>query len=128
VANRVKKHSGSPEALVCSFCQRNQESVGKLIASPGDPRTYICDECIATCNAILEDDQAAASKAHPPMKNPNECEHMWQGDFLWVAVSLENPANQKSDQPVEYVPLERCIHCGLLRLTDGSHETPDPAS
>jgi ATP-dependent Clp protease ATP-binding subunit ClpX len=32
--------------------------VGKLISSPSDyPRAYICDECIAVCNSILEDDR-----------------------------------------------------------------------
>ncbi len=30
----------------------------KLISSPNDyPRAYICDECIAVCNSILEDDR-----------------------------------------------------------------------
>jgi len=29
-----------------------------LISSPSDyPRAYICDECIAVCHAILEDDR-----------------------------------------------------------------------
>jgi ATP-dependent Clp protease ATP-binding subunit ClpX len=49
----------SEEILRCSFCQKSQDSVGKLISSPGDhPRAYICDECIAICNTILEEDQA----------------------------------------------------------------------
>ena len=42
----------------CSFCQRSEDVVGKLISSPIEyPRSYICDECIAVCNSILEDDQ-----------------------------------------------------------------------
>jgi ATP-dependent Clp protease ATP-binding subunit ClpX len=49
----------SEEILRCSFCQKTQEAVGKLISSPGDhPRAYICDECVAICNTILEEDQA----------------------------------------------------------------------
>jgi ATP-dependent Clp protease ATP-binding subunit ClpX len=49
----------SDEILRCSFCQKTQDSVGKLISSPGDqPRAYICDECVAICNTILEEDQA----------------------------------------------------------------------
>ncbi len=49
----------SEEILRCSFCQKTQDSVGKLISSPGDhPRAYICDECVAICNTILEEDQA----------------------------------------------------------------------
>jgi ATP-dependent Clp protease ATP-binding subunit ClpX len=32
--------------------------VGKLISTPGDyPKAYICDECVAVCNSILEDDK-----------------------------------------------------------------------
>ena len=49
----------SEEILRCSFCQKTQDAVGKLISSPGDhPRAYICDECVAICNTILEEDQA----------------------------------------------------------------------
>lgn len=51
------KRSGSDETLRCSFCHKTQDVVGKLISSPSDyPRAYICDECIAVCNSILEDD------------------------------------------------------------------------
>jgi len=53
------KRAGSDEALRCSFCHKSQDVVGKLISSPSDyPRAYICDECIAVCNSILEDDKA----------------------------------------------------------------------
>jgi ATP-dependent protease Clp ATPase subunit len=43
----------------CSFCLKSQDSVQKLISSPSnDPRrTYICDECVAVCASILEDDR-----------------------------------------------------------------------
>ena len=52
------KRSGSDETLRCSFCHKSQDVVGKLISSPSDyPRAYICDECIAVCNSILEDDR-----------------------------------------------------------------------
>ena len=52
------KRSSSDEALRCSFCHKSQDVVGKLISSPSDyPRAYICDECIAVCNSILEDDR-----------------------------------------------------------------------
>jgi len=52
------KRAGSEDALRCSFCHKSQDVVGKLISSPNDyPRAYICDECIAVCNSILEDDR-----------------------------------------------------------------------
>jgi ATP-dependent protease Clp ATPase subunit len=37
--------------LACSFCGKNQHQVVKLIAGPG---VYICDQCIALCNEIIE--------------------------------------------------------------------------
>ncbi|MBI3896199.1 MAG: ATP-dependent Clp protease ATP-binding subunit ClpX [Acidobacteria bacterium] len=44
--------------LRCSFCHKTQDSVGKLISSPSDyPRAYICDECVAVCNSILEEER-----------------------------------------------------------------------
>ena len=58
---RVKR-AGSDETLRCSFCHKTQDSVGKLISSPSDyPRAYICDECVAVCNSILEEDRTPAT-------------------------------------------------------------------
>jgi len=67
----VKPRSGSEDTLRCSFCHKSQDAVAKLISSPSDyPRAYICDECVAVCNSILEDDRtdthAAAAPDHLP--------------------------------------------------------------
>jgi ATP-dependent Clp protease ATP-binding subunit ClpX len=60
------KRTGSDEPLRCSFCHKSQDVVGKLISSPSDyPRAYICDECIAVCNSILEDDRHDSPYAAP---------------------------------------------------------------
>src|SRR5215813_4506894 len=60
------KRSGSDDTLRCSFCHKSQDVVGKLISSPSDyPRAYICDECIAVCNSILEDDRQEHSYGTP---------------------------------------------------------------
>ena len=60
------KRSGSDETLRCSFCHKSQDVVGKLISSPSDyPRAYICDECIAVCNSILEDDRTEPASTTP---------------------------------------------------------------
>jgi ATP-dependent Clp protease ATP-binding subunit ClpX len=49
--------------------------VAKLISSPSDyPRAYICDECVAVCNSILEDDRAEASPAAAPNHLPKPLE------------------------------------------------------
>jgi ATP-dependent Clp protease ATP-binding subunit ClpX len=56
----MKTRVGPEEALRCSFCHKSQDAVAKLISSPSDyPRAYICDECVAVCNSILEDDRGA---------------------------------------------------------------------
>lgn len=48
--------------LSCSFCRKSQDSVAKLMSNPGDyPRAYICNECIAVCASILEDDRYPAA-------------------------------------------------------------------
>ena len=53
----MKTRTGPEEALRCSFCHKSQDAVAKVISSPSDyPRAYICDECVAVCNSILEDD------------------------------------------------------------------------
>ncbi|MBI3679219.1 MAG: ATP-dependent Clp protease ATP-binding subunit ClpX [Acidobacteria bacterium] len=60
------KRSTSDDTLRCSFCHKSQDVVGKLISSPSDyPRAYICDECIAVCNSILEDDRQDHSYGTP---------------------------------------------------------------
>ncbi len=52
------KRPGTEDLLQCSFCQKPQDAVAKLISSPGDhARAYICDECVAVCNSILEEDR-----------------------------------------------------------------------
>jgi ATP-dependent Clp protease ATP-binding subunit ClpX len=67
----MKTTRGAEESLRCSFCHKSQDAVAKLISSPSDyPRAYICDECVAVCNSILEDDkgdaQSGAAPAHLP--------------------------------------------------------------
>lgn len=60
------KRAGSDDSLRCSFCHKSQDVVGKLISSPSDyPRAYICDECIAVCNSIIEDDRHDQSYGTP---------------------------------------------------------------
>jgi ATP-dependent Clp protease ATP-binding subunit ClpX len=57
--------------LRCSFCHKSQDAVAKLISSPSDyPRAYICDECVAVCNSILEDDRSEAQTTASPNHLP----------------------------------------------------------
>ena len=49
MANR----SDDRKQLRCSFCNKTQDQVRKLIAGPG---AYICDECIEICSEIIEEE------------------------------------------------------------------------
>jgi ATP-dependent Clp protease ATP-binding subunit ClpX len=45
----------------CSFCHRDHEAVGRLIAGPD--QVYICDECVELCVEILEEEKQKENKA-----------------------------------------------------------------
>ena len=64
------KRPGNEDIPRCSFCNKPQDAVRRLIASPGDqPRTYICNDCIGVCNSIIEQDhteQVAAAQVKLP--------------------------------------------------------------
>ena len=67
----MKTPRGTDESLRCSFCHKSQDAVAKLISSPSDyPRAYICDECVAVCNSILEDDRTEAAPGAAPQHLP----------------------------------------------------------
>src|SRR4029078_3742305 len=46
------KKAGETEVLRCSFCNKDQNDVRKLIAGP---TVFICDECVEVCNDIIAD-------------------------------------------------------------------------
>src|SRR5438105_15517044 len=47
------KKAGETEVLRCSFCNKDQNDVRKLIAGP---TVISCDECVEVCNDIIADD------------------------------------------------------------------------
>ena len=51
------KKSGETEVLRCSFCNKDQNDVRKLIAGP---TVFICDECVQICVDIIQNDAPAA--------------------------------------------------------------------
>ncbi|KUF05743.1 ATP-dependent Clp protease ATP-binding subunit ClpX [Leucobacter sp. G161] len=52
----------SSEVLKCSFCGKSQKQVAQLIAGP---QIYICDECVALCNEIIEERLSEHQPAEP---------------------------------------------------------------
>src|SRR5260221_11210193 len=68
---RTRFPPASTDVLRCSFCHKSQDAVAKLISSPNDyPRAYICDECVAVCNSILEDDRTESHATAAPNHLP----------------------------------------------------------
>jgi ATP-dependent Clp protease ATP-binding subunit ClpX len=55
------KKNGESEVLRCSFCNKDQNDVRKLIAGP---TVFICDECVDVCNDIIADDRRAESRTY----------------------------------------------------------------
>ena len=49
----------SDDQVRCSFCNKTQNQVRKLIAGPNN--TYICDECVEVCSEIIEEEFAFES-------------------------------------------------------------------
>ncbi len=47
----------------CSFCNKGQEEVRRLIAGPN--QVYICDECVQLCREIIEEEDPPAPRAEP---------------------------------------------------------------
>ena len=54
------KKQGDSEILRCSFCNKDQNDVRKLIAGP---TVFICDECVEVCNDIVADDSRFESRS-----------------------------------------------------------------
>ena len=66
----MAKKSGEPEILRCSFCNKDQSDVRKLIAGP---TVFICDECVEVCNDIIADDNRFENRgARSTMPVPQE--------------------------------------------------------
>jgi ATP-dependent Clp protease ATP-binding subunit ClpX len=107
------KRAGSDDTLRCSFCHKSQDVVGKLISSPSDyPRAYICDECIAVCNSILEDDKSEVPSTSPhKLPKPLEVK-----EYLDQYVIGQDGTKKKLAVAV-YNHCKR-IHMNKLRTTD----------
>ena len=55
----MKKNNG--DGLRCSFCNKSQNDVRKLIAGP---TVFICNECVAVCQDIIDEDRRMEPGTH----------------------------------------------------------------
>ena len=63
-----KKESGD-EVLRCSFCNKSQREVKKLIAGP---TVFICDECVDICLDIIAEDRMLEQQQDATLPKPME--------------------------------------------------------
>lgn len=52
----------------CSFCNKGQEEVRRLIAGPN--QVYICDECVQLCREIIDEEEPTATGVTPKSDHP----------------------------------------------------------
>jgi ATP-dependent Clp protease ATP-binding subunit ClpX len=64
----AKKEAGD-EALRCSFCNKSQREVKKLIAGP---TVFICDECVDICLDIIAEDRMLEQQHDSTLPKPRE--------------------------------------------------------
>ena len=88
--NEEHQIDGHPKKTYkCSFCGKHQDQVQRLIAGPEG--VYICNECIDTCQEILEAERVAL----PP--NPDQS-------------ASSQPATPNSKAPAKKI--YSCSFCG----------------
>ncbi|MCB5363320.1 ATP-dependent Clp protease ATP-binding subunit ClpX [Pusillimonas sp. CC-YST705] len=70
--------SADGKVLRCSFCNKNQQEVRKLIAGPS---VFICDECIDLCTDIIHEEtqQAARDAVRDELPTPHEIKEFLDG-------------------------------------------------
>lgn len=74
MTNDQRGNGGKDKLFHCSFCGKSQHEVRKLIAGPS---VYVCDECVALCNDIINEEaqdekNAPATDALPRLPAPIE--------------------------------------------------------
>ena len=113
----MRTRTGSDEVLRCSFCHKSQDAVAKLISSPTDyPRAYICDECVAVCNSILEDDRTEAQ----PARHAQPTSQAGRGEGLPRRVCHRAAADQEEAGGRGLQPLQARLHESAARRRGGA--------
>ena len=93
------------EALTCSFCNKSQSEIAKLVAGPG---VYICNECIDLCNQIITqelDRKGAAEAARSTQLQDPTTIKAWDGlsdDGLLEEMVRAHAAHQNVDRAVAH--------------------------
>jgi LSD1 subclass zinc finger protein len=81
----------------CTFCNKAQHDVRKLIAAP---TVFICDECVQVCNDILADDARFEKRAAEQI----------------LETKKEIPDGRATDDPLQWPADANVIRCALCRM------------
>lgn len=95
-----------PESPVlhCSFCNKSQRYVQKLIAGP---RVFICDQCVGICNDILAPDADFDHQISQAME-----------------AHVASVATHDSEEPVETTPPPTSpVYCSLCMVSIPADQT-----
>jgi hypothetical protein len=130
------------EELRCSFCNKSQKEVRKLIAGPA---VYICDECVDACNEVLEESGIPAGRARKSGLRAAAIAEEYSrmaldlataGNYLGAAREIRNaalaalrgiaaiegePATQWSETKVVVTAMEDPEIARLLQVEDRGH-------
>jgi len=83
----MPKKDISEDTLRCSFCNKSQREVKKLIAGP---TVFICDECVDICLDIIAEDRLLEQQQETALPKPREID-----DFLDEYVVDQHMAKKK---------------------------------
>ena len=83
----MPKKDNSEDTLRCSFCNKSQREVKKLIAGP---TVFICDECVDICLDIIAEDRLLEQQQETALPKPREID-----DFLDEYVVDQDMAKKK---------------------------------
>jgi ATP-dependent protease Clp ATPase subunit len=92
----------------CSFCDKSQDQVQRLIAGPGN--VYICDECIGLCNEILAEERATPT---PAADQDTSTQDEWTPSMPTSTPDQHtNPSPETTHPDATAKTLYHCSFCG----------------
>jgi hypothetical protein len=115
-----ERHQEQPKpSLRCSFCNKSDRDVRKLIAGP---TVFICDECVHVCVDILRNDaRAEAGVAGPDAPSPPTSP--WPAK-IWCALCrmplLPEEAILVADRGLVCRPCVSAVQATVLAASDAS--------
>lgn len=105
--------TASLEELTCSFCNKSQSEVAKLVAGPG---VYICNECIDLCNQIISQ-ELGRNEGRPRKRDPSATSPDPTTIKAWAGLSDEDLLAEMVRAHAAHQNVDRAVahHVAALR-------------